>query len=144
MSLCVDFDLLERAVGRDGPVLKGDDMSSIVEWAASPLAKRCMVHASLVEEARSFVCWFRTGYPCPAGHVSSSSLVVLLHSVWPDGEPSDVLTHSSFNPPEMALLEINPAMLLFEANGFKLGKPVTIEASGALCGLTDLLQRIRH
>ena len=62
----------------------------------------------------------------------------------PDGGPNDVLTHGPLNFPKMALLEVNLAMLLFKANGFKLGKPAAIEARGALCGWTGLLQHIGH
>ena len=145
MSLCVDFDLLERAVGRDGPVLDGDDMGSIVEWAASPPAKRCIIHASLIQKKLEALS---IGFE-PAIHVPRAMFLAAVS--WycytrygPDGGPNDILTHGPFNFPEMALLEVNPAMLLFEANGFKLGKPAAIEASGALCGLTDLLQRIGH
>jgi hypothetical protein len=145
MSLCIDFDLLERAVGRDGPVLDGDDMGTIVEWAASPLAKRCIIHASLIQKKLEALS---IGFE-PAIHVPRAMFLAAVS--WycytrygPDGGPNDILTHGSFNFPEMALLEVNPAMLLFEANGFKLGKPAAIEASGALCGLTDLLQRIGH
>jgi hypothetical protein len=122
MSLCVDFDLLERAIGRDGPVLDGDDMGSIVEWAASPLAKRCIIHASLIQKKlEALSIGFKPAIHVPRAMFLAAVSCYCYTRYGPDGGPNDILAHGPFNFPEMALLEVNPAMLLFEANDFKPG-----------------------
>jgi hypothetical protein len=46
--------------------------------------------------------------------------------------------------PEFKVIGVNPALLLFQASGYKHGKPTTTETNASLSGLTDLLRRIGH
>jgi len=59
-----------------------------------------------------------------------------------EGSPP-VPTEEIFDFPEVKILNINPFQHLFEASGFKKGKPTVVEAS-PLCGLTDMLHRLGH
>ena len=67
MSLSADFDLLERAIGRDGPPSQTalDEMRS---WATSADSQRCMFHALLLLESVEAI---RFGQE-PAIHVGRS------------------------------------------------------------------------
>lgn len=48
MALCVDFDLLDRAVGRDGFPIHDKDAERITNWVNAEPGKRCLVHAFLI------------------------------------------------------------------------------------------------
>ena len=48
MSLYVDFDLLERVVGRDGTLPNDRDQAAVVDWANSPDGRHCVAHALLI------------------------------------------------------------------------------------------------
>ena len=145
MSIYVDCDLLERAVGRDGPPSEATDVASITLWAASTNAKRCVVHASLIHKNLEKM---RIGVE-PAIHVPRAMFLAALS--WfcfirygPQAPAADYSTRETLDFPEIRLLGVNPAALLFESNGFRREKPRNVHASGALCGLIDLLQRIGH
>ena len=145
MSLFVDFDLLERAVGRDGPQIAAGDLATIIEWASSVHAKRCIIHASLIHKKMDTMS---IGFEPPI-HVPRSMFLAAITWYCYTRYGSDTYSHETtgrdlFDFAEIRLLDVNPALLLFEANGFRHGKPTAIEASGALCGLTDLLQRVGH
>ncbi|KAL5355839.1 hypothetical protein BJX96DRAFT_185038 [Aspergillus floccosus] len=49
MSLYVDMDLLEQAIGRCGDLLKGTASEEVRKWAASLDASKCLVHALLIQ-----------------------------------------------------------------------------------------------
>ena len=51
---------------------------------------------------------------------------------------------NSITFPEMEMMNVNPALVLFEANGFKIMQPDTMEVNRSLSGFADLLQRIGH
>ncbi len=143
MSLFADFDLLERAIGRDGSEVARSNLVHVSDWASSIDAKRCVIHASLVQKQ---IETMRIGTE-PAIHVPRALFLAAIAWYCYTRFGSDVgLAVSSKEPldfPEIKLLGINASLHLFEANGFKTGKPSAIESS-TLCGLTDLLQRIGH
>ena len=145
MALCADFDLLERAVGRDGSPLGPDTVTSIVSWTASPSAKRCVIHALLIKKQLEAL---PTGFE-PAIHVPRATFLAAI-SWYCFGRYSsvahfyEVFTANSITLPEMEMMSVNPALLLFEANGFKIMQPDTMELNRSLSGFADLLQRIGH
>jgi hypothetical protein len=47
MSLLVDFDSLERAIGRDGPEAAKTAAPYVSAWLSSPASTRCVLHALL-------------------------------------------------------------------------------------------------
>ncbi|KAJ5946425.1 hypothetical protein N7454_003264 [Penicillium verhagenii] len=56
MEALVDFDLLERAVGRDGIQMTTDEIAIVTEWANSVNGQHCVLHAILIKrhvEARN-------------------------------------------------------------------------------------------
>jgi len=49
MCLLVDFDQLERAVGRDGPEAASAAIEYVSKWISTPDATRCVLHAFLLQ-----------------------------------------------------------------------------------------------
>jgi len=151
MSIAADFDLLERAIGREGAELAAEDRSAVVRWADSDQAKRCVVHGLIVQKKlenlplgsepaihvpralfRAGIAWFcYTRFATRADEGGGEQRM-------------PVATEKSLDFPEFKLLGVNPALLLFQANGYKHGRPTTTEINAALSGLTDLLRRIGH
>lgn len=50
MNLLVDFDQLERAIGRNGPDAARDAIGYVIKWVSSPNSKRCILHAFLLQK----------------------------------------------------------------------------------------------
>lgn len=50
MALLVDLDQLESAIGRDGPEAARDALPYVTNWATTPSASRCMLHAYLMQK----------------------------------------------------------------------------------------------
>jgi hypothetical protein len=48
MSICADFDLLEKAVGQEGPHVSPADQFLVTKWISSEDAKRCVLHGLMV------------------------------------------------------------------------------------------------
>ncbi|KAJ5725009.1 uncharacterized protein N7483_006366 [Penicillium malachiteum] len=46
--LYADVDLLERAIGRDGDISSCEATAQVREWASTPNASLCLIHASLI------------------------------------------------------------------------------------------------
>ncbi|KIW37533.1 uncharacterized protein PV06_10183 [Exophiala oligosperma] len=157
MSICADFDLLERAIGRDGSQLSAEDRVAITHWADSNDAKRCVIHGSIIAKKledlplgsepaihvpramfRAGIAWFcYTRFGTRGGGAGDGT--------GNNGNNNKAVTTSeSLDFPEFRLLGVNPALLLFQVNGYKHGLPTTAEINAALCGLTDLLRRIGH
>ena len=50
MTMFADFDLLERAIGRDGSDLSPEDVHKVTAWANSDDGKRCVVHGLIIQK----------------------------------------------------------------------------------------------
>ncbi|KAL4809153.1 hypothetical protein BDV18DRAFT_158084 [Aspergillus unguis] len=48
METLTDFNLLEKAIGRDGCKLTAFELSNVTNWAASDDASRCIMHALMI------------------------------------------------------------------------------------------------
>ena len=143
MSILVDFDRLERAIGRDGPEV-ADALKYTQLWSSNIEAKRCLIHASLIHRQ---VGSMRVDSE-PAIHVPRSTFLAAI--VWYCYIKFDRNNSAQLQPfddpleiPELRIFHINSPQHLFEASGFKNGKPKLTEAS-PLQGLTDQLFRIGH
>ncbi|KIW22900.1 uncharacterized protein PV07_11148 [Cladophialophora immunda] len=146
MIMFADFDLLERAIGRNGPDLSPEDQLAVTAWANSDHAKRCVIHGLIVQKKlenlplgfepaihvpramfRAGIAWFcYTRFGSQAAGQRTAGAAEALEF------------------PEFKTIGVNPALLLFQASGYKHGKPTTTETNAALSGLTDLLRRIGH
>lgn len=136
ISLHADLDLLEKSIGRDGPLMSPTDLFNIHEWAQSASAKRAVAHAIMIK--RNLEHFPLTSEP--AMHVPRalffSAICLFCYSKYGDGEDEQRV-----NYPELRILDVDEAALLREAKGYKKGTDLEI---GPFCGLVDLLQRIGH
>ena len=147
MSLLVDFDRLELAIGREGyeECLKHRDYAD--EWSSSEDARRCAIHGALI--LRNVQCMPLSQEP--AIHISRvlyrAALIWYGYSRF--GVDNDninnraTVSSKQLEFPELTQLNIDSEALLFEANGFQAARPKTTQSS-TLCGLVDLLNRIGH
>ncbi|EXJ82935.1 hypothetical protein A1O3_06752 [Capronia epimyces CBS 606.96] len=145
MSMYADFDLLERAIGRDGSHLSAEDELAVTSWAGSDQAKRCVLHGIMVQKKLETL---PLGFE-PAIHVPRAmfraGIAWFCYTRFGEGrEAQRAIASESLDFPEFKLLGVNPSLLLFQANGYKHGRPTTTEVNATLCGLTDLLRRIGH
>lgn len=161
MCMCADFDLLERAIGREGADLSPEDQIAVVNWANSDQARRCVVHGLIIQKKlenlplgfepsihvpramfRAGIAWFcytRFGSRGGAGAGANADAQRA-----PASAAAVVGVGDGLDFPEFKIVGVNPALLLFQANGYKHGRPSTTEINAALSGLTDLLRRIGH
>lgn len=145
MSLNADFDLIERAIGREGAVLSPEDQESVTIWANSVQGLRCVIHGALICKHLQTLS---LGVE-PAVHVPKAMFVAAISWYCCTKYGSAEATQKFYMAddlelPEMDAIGVNAGFTLFESNGFKYGKLQPIEASGPVCALTDLLQRIGH
>lgn len=145
MSMCADFDLLERAIGREGGTLSNEDQAAVTAWANSKQAQRCVIHGTIIQKKLENL---PLGFE-PAIHVPRAMFRAGIawfcytrFGIRADGERTIVPDNLDY--PEFKHVGVNPAALLFQANGYKHGRPSAMEINAALCGLTDLLRRIGH
>lgn len=142
MSLCVDFARLGISCGKDGFLEAEDHLGYIRSWAASRAAKRCVLHGTLV------LRWLRNSSLGSEFAIHVPRVLFQAALAWysythfgeDDSSQSPV---DDLNYPELNLLGLNGTELLFEANGYKISRPSTLE-SATLYNLVDLLKRISH
>lgn len=142
ISLCTDFDVLEQAIGRDGPQISSHVQEKMMSWAASPEANRSIVHMQLIRKKLETLS---VGLE-PAIHIPRAIFVVAICWYCAFRYALDWNTTRATTPefPEIKLLGLNSNMLLFEANGYKYGRPTVVEANEVLCRFADFLQRLGH
>ena len=143
MSLLVNFNALERAIGRDGHQDASSAQEYVNSWTASAEAKRCIIHASLINRLMGTMqvdaepaihvprCMFQAAIAWYC-YVKFSAVVNISYT-----------EAASLDFPEIRALDIIPEQYLFEVSGFQKGKPSVIEAS-PLCRLTDMLHKVGH
>ena len=145
MSMFADFDLLERAIGRDGPDLSAEDQVLITRWANSDHAKRCVIHGTMIQKKlENLPLGFEPAIHVPRAMFRAGIAWFCYTRFGLEDNPTRGLALDNLDFPELRMLGVNPALLLFQANGYRHGRPTAIEVNGALCGLTDLLRRIGH
>ena len=144
VSLYVDYSLLERAIGKEGPEATKASLDLVSRWATSAAAERCILHILLMERRLEHI---RIGAE-PAVHVPRAlflgAITVYCFSHFASGverrQPRSQ-RHSDF--PEIKMLGTSPSLHLPDTNNFRLGKLSPFHSS-TLCRLTDHLQRLGH
>jgi hypothetical protein len=145
MTLLVDLDMLERAVGRDTPEVLHGSKDELSRWVLTLDAKRCIIHGLLAhQQAKEMQIGIE-----PAIHIPRTLFfagIALFCYTARQVNPRDNrenFQHDLLNLPEMKLLDTSGVMYIFEQQRSRSDKLSAIEA-GALCNITDLLQRIGH
>ena len=145
MSISADFDLLERAIGREGSDLSPEDQLAVTDWANSDQAKRCVIHGSLVQKKlENLPLGSEPAIHVPRAMFRAGIAWFCYTRFGVETGVNKALAAENLEFSEFKLLGVNPALLLFQANGYKHGRPTAAEVNAALCGLTDLLRRIGH
>ncbi|KAI1630221.1 early growth response protein [Exophiala viscosa] len=145
ISISADFDLLERAIGREGSDLSPEDQLAVRNWANSDQAKRCVIHGSLVQKKlENLPLGSEPAIHVPRAMFRAGIAWFCYTRFGIETGVNKALAAENLEFPEFKLLGVNPALLLFQANGYKHGRPTAAEVNAALCGLTDLLRRIGH
>ena len=144
VSLYVDYNLLERAIGREGPEAAKASLDEVRKWATSTGAERCILHILLMERRLENI---RIGAE-PAVHVPRAlflgAITVYCFSRFASGverRPPRSQSHVDF--PEIKMLGTNPIICLPDTNNSRPGKLSPFHSS-TLCRLTDHLQRVGH
>lgn len=144
VSLYVDYNLLERAIGREGPEEAEACLDMVRKWAISTGAERCILHILLMEKRLEDL---RIGVE-PAVHVPRAlflgAITVYCSSRFSSGverRPRRSQCHLDF--PEIKMLGTHPTLSLPDTNNSRPGKLSPFDSS-TLCRLTDHLQRVGH
>ena len=176
MALLVDFNRLERAIGRDGStnLLSDDDTIYATQWATSLDAKRCVLHAYLLQKAlggmqfdaepaihvprclfNAAIVWYcytrfsrAPNTSSPVSHDSVCGSVLEQDLIFPEIQ---ILEKRA---PNHVFGQIFQSMSVAEGMGSQAqgqyqnirqrGQSATTLEVGTLCSLTDTLQRIGH
>lgn len=146
ISLLVDFDRLELAIGREGyeETLLYRDYAH--QWASSPNARRCALHGAMIlRKLQNTPLGMEPAIHVPRALYRAATVWYAYSEYGLDVDQSSSGTPPAVNVefPEFSRLKVNSQALLFEANGYRTSRPKTSESS-TLCGLVDLLHRIGH
>ena len=156
MNLLANFDILERAIGRDGSHISSfeADQQYATTWAASLEARRCILHAHAIQ---NILGTMRLDAE-PAIHIPHclflAGIASYCYAQFWRSEPSHCQEPSTLDFPEFSLRGASIPQHLFKTsfpnerrgNGSEQNNsgPVVPVGTGMLYMLTDMLQRIGH
>ncbi|KAJ5381612.1 uncharacterized protein N7496_004040 [Penicillium cataractarum] len=146
ISLLVDFDRLELAIGREGYEESLLYRDYAHQWASSPNARRCALHGAMIlRKLQNSPLGKEPAIHVPRALYRAATVWYAYSEYGLDVDQSSSGTSPAVNVefPELSRLKVNSQALLFEANGYRMSRPKTSESS-TLCGLVDLLHRIGH
>ena len=147
MCLLVDFDQLERAVGRDGPEVAAAAIEYVMHWISTPNSTRCVLHAFLLQRKLQSLAFDTV----PAIHVPRAlfSAALAWYCYLQYGPAEDVVppvpTSIRTLFPEFDVLGPPAHKHLDDItqHPWKHGKMSAVKAL-TLCGLGDSLSRIGY
>lgn len=135
MSLYVDFDLLERAVGRNGH--SEEDENTVSNWAKSVGGKHCAAHAVLIlRRLEPMPLSSEPGIHIPLA-AFHAGLVLYSHLRWSGTGTATI----PFEAPELNASNFKKLARVLGTNNRSPNVELDISM---LCRLTDLLQRQGH
>lgn len=141
ISLFVDINRLELAVGKSGYDQAQAHWSYAHDWASSMASHRCALHGVLILrhlESTAIV----TEPPIHVPRVTFHAALVWF-SYCEFGRGNSRVLPATAHFPEFSELKLNCQGLLFEANSFKLVRP-NVEECRTLYALIDMLERVGH
>lgn len=138
MSLYADFDLVERAVGRDGHSAKIDeDVKAISKWTLSAEGKHCAAHALLIlKRLEPMPLSSESGMHVPLA-TFHAALVLYSHIRWSEKRTSTV----SLDATELNASNFKDLPRVIGLNTLAYGSEIDVSV---LSRLKDLLQRQGH
>lgn len=143
MSNHVDLNRLELAVGKQGPAEASMQASYVHEWATSVDARRCVMHAFLLQKALDGLHSRRV----VAMHVPRSLFsAAIVWSTYLDslfGLPPSSIIEAPSNFEELKVIGIDFTHQWQNVIGFRNSSLSTVKAS-TLCTLADMLKQIGY
>ncbi|KAJ5636687.1 uncharacterized protein N7484_010000 [Penicillium longicatenatum] len=144
METSADFNLLEKAIGREGSRLDPAELSTIIAWATSQDADRSILHASMIQkhvQAMSVVSEFAIHVPRALFWAGLALICYMRFGSKPYTSPhSSPPTSHRF--PEFALLAMDDLMPITGIG--EHGFDGAFSQKTLLFSIIDLLDRIGH
>ena len=143
MSIFVDLDRLETAVGKKGAVGAVSCTDYITEWSASTASKRCLIHAFLLQKELENTPLRRVLAIHAPRCLFSAAIAwsAYLRSVLNTPLNSPPTEDSDF--PELRLLGVNFSHYWCHVIGVRKGNLSTVKGI-TLCRLADMLRETHH
>ena len=121
MTMFADFDLLERAIGRDGADLSLEDQLTIATWANSDQGRRCVVHGLIIQKKlENLPLGFEPAIHVPRAMFRAGIAWFCYTRFGPrqDANQRTMSAAENLDYPEFKVAGVNPALLLFQASGY--------------------------
>ena len=140
MSLCVDFDCLEKAIGKKGAEVASSQGNYVNEWFQSNASKRCLIHAFLIQRELENTSLRRV----LAIHVPRCVFsAAVAWSVYFDYVSRNALAGNPAEDvgfPEFRLIDVHFSNYWDNIMGMRKGNTSSIKGA-TLCKLADILRR---
>ena len=143
MSLYVDVDLLEQAIGRDGVTPSYNILDRVRLWVSSSEARRCVLHALFIQKHME-------SQPAgvePAIHVPKalfySAIVIYCYIKFTPSIAPFTPSQDDVNIPELQISELASPVCHTGREGARQVKLSPVDSS-SLCNVVDLLRRVGH
>lgn len=143
MSNYVDLHRLELAVGKQGLEQASSHASYVSTWANSVDAKRCVMHAFLLQKNLEELHSRRVVTMHVPRALFSAAIVWSTYLDSLSGCPPSVMPEDNFDFAELRLLDIDFTHQWADVIGFGKGSLSAVKAL-TLCTLTDMLKRIGY
>ena len=143
MSLYVDMDLLEQAIGRDGVMPSYHTLERVRLWVSSSEARRCVLHALFIQKRMESL---PAGVE-PAIHVPKalfySAIVIYCYIKFAPSVAPFTPSQDDVNIPELQISELASPVYQTGREGVRQVKLSPVDSS-SLCNVVDLLRRVGH
>lgn len=144
MDALADFDLLEKAIGRDGVKLSAEERSIVEDWANSNEGRTCVCHGLMVKKyvQRAQVASELAIHTPRAIFVSAIALFCYIHFGLLNKSLRSLLEICSADNLENFLTGVDRATLLYELKEYGVGDSLPLKMM--LFEMIDLLQHAGH
>ncbi|KAJ5936314.1 hypothetical protein N7454_005612 [Penicillium verhagenii] len=139
-SLYANINRLELVIGKEGFTEAQCHVEYVRSWATSPDGQCCALHAALIlRELEKGNIGTEPPMHIPR-IIFRAALIWFCYTRFGEGIEE---SRQTFQFPAFQRIGVNCQKLLFEANGFKVQRPLASESS-TLSGLVDILSRAGH
>lgn len=142
MSIFVDLERLERAIGKDGPTVAAKEVTYCMQWFSSVNSRRCLLHAFLLQKQLESISL----YQVLAIHVPRclfAAAIVWFIYLESAQENLEIPPQENLDFPEMQIVGVDPSYHLVEGIGLQAGNAAVVKEN-TLCVLANTLRRTSH
>lgn len=144
MTVFADFDLLERAIGREGHTLSPRDIDLLTTWANSDEGLKCILHSLMIKkhvQGTSVISDLAMHVP-RAIFWAAMALICYIRFGTRDEQLQSLLNPTILNYIEQFSMGIDRPTFISELSEFVAGDSITLKTTVFM--MTDLLQRVGH